>query len=119
METINTQLLPPHDVARRLERLRNYSTRWELVAAGPDDGHAIRRVYLIAYLAGKSRNKIWAQLQGVADRLIELTNAVSLDWNTTTRCWTSDTGWTFGIGRTQRDAITNGEYQPIRHGAGK
>ena len=113
METINTQLQPPHDVERRLERLRNYSTRWELVAAGPDGQR-----YLVTYLAGKSRNKIWAQLQGAGDRLIELTNAVSLDWNTTTRCWTSDNGWTFGLGRTQRDAITNGEYQPIQHGAG-
>ena len=91
-----------------MERLRNYSTRWELVAAGPDGQY-----YLITYIAGKSRNKIWAQLQGVADRLIELTGAVSLDWNTTTRCWTSDSGWTFGLGRTQRDAITNGEYQTI------
>ena len=114
METINTQLLAPHDVERRLERLRNYSTRWELVAAGPDGQR-----YLITYLAAKSRNKILDNLQGVADRLIELTNTVSLDWNTTTRCWTSDTGWTFGLGRTQRDAISNGEYQPIRHGAGK
>ena len=114
METINTQLLAPHDVERRLERLRNYSTRWELVAAGPDGQY-----YLITYIAGKSRNKIWAQLQGVADRLIELTNTVSLDWNAKQKAWTSDTGWTFGLGRTQRDAISNGEYQPIRHGAGK
>ena len=108
METIKTQLQQPRDVGRRLERLRNYSTRWELVAAGPDGQY-----YLITYLAGKSRNKIWAQLQGVADRLIELTNAVSLDWNTKQKAWTSDTGWTFGIGRTQRDAITNGEFQTI------
>ena len=62
METINTQLLAPHDVERRLERLRNYSTRWELVAAGPDGQY-----YLITYIAGKSRNKIWAQLQGRID----------------------------------------------------
>ena len=113
METINTQLQSPHDVGRRLERLRNYSTRWELVAAGPDGQY-----YLVTYLAGKGRNKILDNLQGVADRLFELTNTVSLDWNTTTRCWTSDSGWTFGIGRTQRDAITNGEYQPIQEGAG-
>ena len=114
METINTQLQAPHDVGRRLERLRNYSTRWELVAAGPDDGHAIRRAYLVAYIAGKSRNKILDNLQAVGERLFELTNTVSLDWNTKQKAWTSDTGWTFGIGRTQRDAITNGEYQPIR-----
>ena len=108
METINTQLQAPHDVERRLERLRNYSTRWELVAAGPDGQY-----YLITYIAGKSRNKILDNLQAAGDRLFELTNTVSLDWNTTTRCWTSDNGWTFGLGRTQRDAITNGEYQTI------
>ena len=111
METINTQLLPPHDVGRRLERLRNYSTRWELVAAGPDGQY-----YLITYLAGKGRNKILDNLQAVGERLFELTNTVSLDWNTKQKTWTSDTGWTFGIGRTQRDAIVNGEYQPIQEG---
>ena len=84
METINTQLLAPHDVERRLERLRNYSTRWELVAAGPDGQR-----YLITYLAAKSRNKILDNLQAVADRLIELTGGLFLDWNTTCLLYTS------------------------------
>ena len=89
---------------QKLERLKNRSTAYELVATDGD------RSVLICYTARKSFAGILQATLDRGDLLSDATGAIDITWNKASKSIVTDNGWQIKLsGRTQRDAICNGE----------
>jgi hypothetical protein len=92
----------------KLERCRNYATRYEITARHPDG-----RTFLVCYTPRVSRTGLQLAMQNVGDRLVAALPVGENDemtWHTQPRAHCKTSGWEIGFtGRTQRDAIMSGE----------
>lgn len=94
---------------KRLDRLHNRPTKYELAITHPNGSS-----YLIRYTNRRNRTGMWDCLYQVAQAITDLTGTDYVD-----PAWLVKDGATVGewtihfTGRTQRDAIINGELEFI------
>jgi len=90
---------------QQLERLRHYATRYELVAVKGD------RTVLVTYTSQKSRDGIYSSAQHRGEALAKLTGTETITFAKKAKDGAEMNGWKINFsGRTQRDAICNGEH---------
>jgi hypothetical protein len=88
----------------RLDRLKNYATRYELAATRGD------RSILICYASNRSRNAIFRYIQWKADPLTKLTGTTRVDFKTKAADGFMMGEWAIRFtGRTQRECILSNE----------
>ena len=98
----------------KLSRLKNYSTRYELVASrgtGPD-----RESYLIAYTSRNNRQGLWAAVtqESRVHKLIALTGDKEIHFAKRAGDGATMGEWTIRFsGRTQRECYIEGELPYI------
>jgi hypothetical protein len=92
----------------KLERCRNYATRYEITARHPDG-----RAFLVCYTPRVSRPGLLKAIQHVGRHILEKLTVGENDvmtWHTKPHVHCRTSGWEIGFtGRTQRDAIMSGE----------
>jgi hypothetical protein len=94
------------ELAAKLARLKNYSTRYEITAER--DGVRI----LIGYMSRRGRAGILSMVRANADKFLEFFECGASMWTWGKRASDGATinGWMINFsGRTQRDAYTQGE----------
>ena|ERR1044072_9784657 len=98
----------------RLIGIKNYHTRYEIVAERDSDR------LLIGYTPRKSRHGLLAAMQHVGQAIIERLNVGENDeitWQTKPYIHAITSGWRIGFsGRTERDAILSGELPFVAKG---
>jgi len=93
----------------KLEALRHYATKYEVVATHPDG-----RRFRVGYLGQLSRRGLFLLMRAVGERLVRvmgLDESATMQVNGSAKRPTATVGsWTVAVsGRTQRDAILSGE----------
>jgi hypothetical protein len=91
---------------QKLERLRNRQTKYELVASHPDG-----RRLLIRYTSRTGRNGLYDALAQDAERLCRVLGADDITWGKRSADGGTMGEWVLRFsGRTQREAIIDGEH---------
>lgn len=94
------------DVTDRLERLRHQTTRYELVMRHTKTGEKRR----VCYTARRNRRGLFDAMRSNGEALVRITGAQEFTFGTGSTATIGDWSVSFS-GRTQREAISNGELR--------
>ena len=92
----------------KLLALRNRGTSYELVVSKGDT------TLLVCYVARNSFKGVLDAVFSRSEALVNATGATEIEWDRSARTISTDNGWDIRLsGRTQRDAVCNGELSYI------
>jgi hypothetical protein len=91
-------------IEKRLERIKNYATRYEMAATKGD------RSVLVCYASNRSRQAMHKYIQNRAEQLIKLTGATTMEFGSRVADGCMMGEWSIRFtGRTQRECILSTE----------